>query len=167
MRQLLIAGFGAAGLLLVNLPASGQLSNDTSTVSGQVATTCSFEGLADSYSMTYYTGSNQLGGQGDFDVISNSSSLRIEVGSVVVNSEPTPIEGKAINATGKLRQSINNRWVEKVTSSKSSPGDVAVDISQGSRFRLSAYNWTQDRNGSLMYIPPGNYSYTITITCLL
>ena len=167
MRQLLIAGFGAAGLLLVNLPASGQLSNDTSTFSGQVATTCSFEGLADSYSMTYYTGSNQLGGQGDFDVISNASSLRIEVGSVVVNSEPTPIEGKAINATGKLRQSINNRWVEKVTSSKSSPGDVAVDISQGSRFRLSAYNWTQDRNGSLMYIPPGNYSYTITITCLL
>ena len=162
-----MAGFGAAGLLLVNLPASGQLSNDTSTFSGQVATTCSFEGLADSYSMTYYTGSNQLGGQGDFDVISNASSLRIEVGSVVVNSEPTPIEGKAINATGKLRQSINNRWVEKVTSSKSSPGDVAVDISQGSRFRLSAYNWTQGRNGSLMYIPPGNYSYTITITCLL
>ena len=85
-----MAGFGAAGLLLVNLPASGQLSNDTSTFSGQVATTCSFEGLADSYLMTYYTGSNQLGGQGDFDVISNVSNLRIEVGSVVVNSEPAP-----------------------------------------------------------------------------
>ena len=98
-----MAGFGAAGLLLVNLPASGQLSDDTSTFSGEVAATCSFEGLADSYLMTYYTGSNQLGGQGDFDVISNVSNLRIEVGSVVVNSEPAPFEGKAINATGKLR----------------------------------------------------------------
>jgi len=167
VRQLLMAGLGAAGLLLVNLPASGQLSDDTSTFRGEVAATCSFEGLADSYLMTYYTGSNQLGGQGDFDVISNVSNLRIEVGSVVVNSEPAPFEGKAINATGKLRQSIDGRWIEKVTSSKSFPGDVVVDISEGSRFRLSAYNWTQDRNGSLMYIPPGNYSYTITITCLL
>ena len=163
-----MAGLGAAGSLLMNLSASAQLSNDTSTFNGEVAATCSFQGLGDSYSMTYYAGSNQLGGQGDFDVISNVSNLRIEVGRVVVNNEPAPIEGKPILATGKLRQYASSRWIEKAVSSKSSSSAaIPLDISEGSSFRLSVYNWTNDRNGSVMYVPPGNYSYTITITCLL
>ena len=61
-----MAGLGAAGLLLVNLPASAQLSGDISTSSGEVAATCSFVGLPDEYQLSYYGSDNYLRGDASF-----------------------------------------------------------------------------------------------------
>ena len=82
-----MAGLGAAGLLLVNLPASAQLSGDISTSSGEVAATCSFVGLPDEYQLSYYGSDNYLRGDASFELATNVASPELEITVLTVNSE--------------------------------------------------------------------------------
>jgi len=59
VRRLLLAALGAAGSLLMELPALAQLSNTTSTFSGQVAATCEFN-LPENIEMNYDANFNRL-----------------------------------------------------------------------------------------------------------
>ena len=52
LRQLLLAALGVAGALLLNQPAMTQLASETHTFSGEVASTCSINGLNSGYALS-------------------------------------------------------------------------------------------------------------------
>ena len=168
MRQLLIAGLGAAGLLLVNLPASGQLSDDTSTFSGEVATTCSFDGLSETAQMNYQSLDNSLFGLEDFTISTNSSALRLNVSRVTANTEPSAPSGVFILADADLHQSRNGSYARLTGGSKNSSGTAAPrDYSQDANLRITSLVTTTDPINGVFKLPLGNYSYSVTISCLL
>ena len=167
-RQLLMAGLGAAGLLLVNLPASAQLSGDTSTFNGEVAAACSFVGLPDEYQLTYYGSVNYLRGSAPFELATNVASPRLEISVVTVNSEPTALNNSFVSAYGKILRSVSNQWTSVATSTKTLTSVTApLDMSEGNTFSLQVYNITNNRNGDRYQLAPGDYSYTVTLSCLL
>jgi len=167
-RWLLFAGLGAAGLLLINLPASAQLSNDTSTFNGEVAATCSFGDLADTYQLAYYGSNNQLHGYTSFDLVTNVANPRFELSTVTVNSEPSALNNSSVSAYGRLQRYVPNQWGIVATSTKTLSAVTApIDISQGNRFLLEVFNLTNNRVGGKYQLAPGFYSYTITLSCLL
>ena len=168
MRQLLIAGLGAAVLLLVNLPASGQLSNDTSTFSGEVATTRSFDGLSETVQMNYQSLDNSLFGLEDFTISTNSSAVRLNVSRVTANAEPSAPSGIFILAEADLHQSRNGSYARVTGGSKNSSGTAAPrDYSQDSNLRITSLITTTDPISSVFQLPLGDYSYSLTISCLL
>ena len=168
MYQLLLAALGAAGALLVALPSSGRLASDTSTFNGDVAATCLFDGLADTVSMTYYPNSNNLGGADTFAVVSNSNNIKLEVSAVTVNSEPGDINGSEVLAYGRILHYIPTRWITKANSTKSSSGITeTIDLSESDWFMLSVGNYTATRVDNKSQVSPGQYSYTVTLSCLM
>ena len=163
-----MAGFGVAGWLLVNLPASGQLSNDTSTFSGEVASTCSFEGLSETASLNYQSSDNSLFGLEDFTISTNSSAVRLNISTVTANAEPSAPSGVFILANADLHQSRSGRYVKIMGSTKNSSQTRAPnDYSQDSNLRITSLITTTDPINSVFQLPLGNYSYSVTISCLL
>ena len=163
-----MAGLGAAGLLLVNLPASAQLSGDTSTFSGEVATTCSFEGLPDEAQLNYISSDNNLRGSAPFQLATNAASLRLEISNVTVNSEPMALNNSIVSAYGKILRSVSNQWTSVATSTKTFASVTAsLDMSEGSNFSLQVYNITNNRDGDRYQLATGDYSYTVTLSCLI
>ena len=164
-----MAGLGAAGLLLVNLPASAQLSDDTSTFTGLVAASCSFDGFRDSYPMIWYDAVNYLRSSAHFNVITNLPSVRIRVSQVATISESAGLSGAAIDVDAYLYQKdSSNRSFLKATATKSSSATTdLLDMSFGNGIRLDAVVLTANRVNNLYQIGPGEYYYTVTISCLL
>ena len=93
--RLLLTALGSAELLLVNLPASAQLSNDTSTFNGEVAPICSFS-LPDSIQLEFRSLRKDLYGSHDFELTTNSSAIRVSVAQLTVNDEPSPVESAVV-----------------------------------------------------------------------
>jgi len=155
-----MAGLGAAGLLLVDLPALAQLSGDTSTFSGEVAATCSINGLNSDYSLSIDPNNGYLtGGFNAFEVNANSR-VRL-IASYGIVSEPsgfTPdtrkvmirqvVGGEASSAYQALRPGVDSSSYFFLTDT---PGTATAEV--------------------LMTVgpspPPGDYSYQVTISCLL
>ena len=164
-----MAGFGFAGLLLVNLPASAQLSDDTSTFTGQVAASCLFDGFRDSYPMIWYDAVNYLRSSAHFNVITNLPNIRIGVSQVTAITESAGLSGAAIGVDAYFYQKdSSNRSFLKATATKSSSATTELlDMSFGNGLRLDAVVLTANRVNNLYQIGPGEYSYTVTITCLL
>jgi len=91
MSKLLLAITCATGSLLVNLPVCAEISNTTSTFSGQVAATCSInlpEGQT--LSLNYDASNNSLKTISVIEVRSNLSPVSISVDRLTTNSEPPP-----------------------------------------------------------------------------
>ena len=163
-----MTGLGAAGLLLVNLPASGQLSNDTSTFSGEVATTCSFDGLADSYPLNYYGAGNYLRGTAEFNVMTNAADLKVGLSTVTTNNEPTALNGRNVYVTVNFYRVEGNNWILYTSGNKFSSGtSQSVDISQGNTFQLYTLVSTNDPVNGKYFLAPGQHSYSVTLSCLL
>ena len=163
-----MAGLGTAGLLLANLPASGQLPNDTSTFSGEVATTCSFEGLDETAQMNYQGLDNILFGLEDFTVLTNSSAVRLSVGLVTANAEPPAPNGVFILANADLHQLRNGSYMKILGSGKNFYQTRAPnDYTQDSSLRITSLVTTTDPINGVFQLPQGNYSYSVTISCLL
>jgi len=169
MRQQLLLVVGVAGSLVVNpLAVAHQLSGDTSTFTSQVAATCSFDGLADSYAMTYYGNGNYLRGTASFDVMTNVAELRFGVSTVATNSEPAASNGRNVYVTADFFRVQGNVWSLLARGNKSSSGTTqSVDVSQGNAFILTSFVNTNDPVSSRYFLSPGQYSYTVTLSCLL
>ena len=93
MRRLLLAALGAAGSLLVDLPALAQLSNTTSTFSGQVAAFCSIN-LPENISLEYKNLDNSLmipAESVELQLLSNLSRPRLVIDQLTVLNEPPAI----------------------------------------------------------------------------
>ena len=167
MRQLLVAGLGAAGLLLVDLPASAQLSGNISTFNGEDLADISF--IRDSYSMIYYDSVNYLRSSAYFEVATNLPSIRVGVSQVTTITESVGLNGAAIDVDARFyqRDSSGRSFLRATATKSSSATTESLDMSVGNRVRLDAVVFTANRVGSLYQIGPGEYSYTVTISCLL
>ena len=156
---LLMAGLGAAGLLLVNLPASAQMSNDTSTFNGEVAATCSINGLNSDYALSWASGSGYLsGGYHSFSVDANSR-VKLVVNQQII-TEPagyTPAYRRAL-----MRQVIGGEASNPVFSNGPGIDSVALFLTDTPGTATAEVR---------MFVgpdpPPGDYSYQVIITCLL
>ena len=168
MRQLLLVALGAAGSLMVDLPAWAQLSTDTSTFSGSIAASCSMS-LGDSIGMLYYSQSNFLLATQVFELNTNSPNLRMSVSRVTVNSEPQPISS-SIEPYVKLYFYSNNSQTQVASGSKDTTrtsNSLATNTSSANTFRLVTGVNTSQRVNNKYELPTGTYSYSVTITCLL
>ena len=156
---LLMAGLGAAGLLLVNLPVSAQMSNDTSTFNGEVAATCSINGLNADYALSWASGSGYLsGGYHSFSVDANSR-VKLVVNQQII-TEPagyTPAYRRAL-----MRQVIGGEASNPVFSNGPGIDSVALFLTDTPGAAIAEVR---------MFVgpdpPPGDYSYQVIITCLL
>ena len=161
MRQLLLAALGAAGSLLIGLPALAQLSNTTSTFSGQVAATCEFN-LPENISLIYQP-QNWLLGTNNFELTAHFSPVTLHISPVVVIDEPPPY-ASAIIVTTWIVGAAN--WL-RVNSPGEGSKAFVVDTSTPNNFLLKFEVKTSDMaGGSRFELPVGNYSYRITISCL-
>ena len=162
-----MAGLGAAGSLLVNLPASAQMAVDTSTFSGQVAASCSFN-LPESLSMGYGGLHNSLNVGYGFNVTTNASAIRMSVDQLTVINEPSP-GASPIVPTVHIRYSDGNDTY-LVYGSKTS-GQVSallsVSASDPNLFNIFGSVETSSMVDGKFQLPPGNYAYSTTISCLL
>jgi len=169
LRQLLIVGLGAAGLLLVNLPASGQLSNDTSTFSGQVAQMCSFS-LQPTMVLGYRSGDNSLMGEQDIELITNLSSIRMSVSQVAIEAEASG-SGSATRPLAHLYDMHNGMRLLAGGDKTNSSTSLSMNVSnpQSHPLRLYSFVLTESRgpDGVKYLLAPGTYSYSVTLSCLL
>jgi len=155
----------------MELPALAQLSNTTSTFSGEIAASCSMT-LGDSIEMTYYANSNRLSKSDHmFELNTNSPNIRMSVSRVTVNSEPQPI-GSSIEPYVMLYFYSNSSNTQtqvasatKDTTLTSNPLETIT--SSTNSFRLVTGVQTSQRIDNRYELPPGNYSYSVTISCLL
>jgi len=148
----------------MDLPALAQISNTTSTISGDIAATCDFN-LPENIPLNYSSGANMLDTYFNrFFLTTNISSVRIHVSRAVVASEPPPYASSII-----LIIAIDD--IEKgnsVEASKDIDGTLAFPVSTSSQnnFDLRAWVYTSDMAGNKFELPRGNYSYRTTVSCL-
>ena len=164
VQQLLLAALGAAGSLLVALPALAQLSNTTSTFSGQVAATCEINNLPENIPLDYRADLNYLASPlRQFDLSTNISTVRIHVAPVVAVSEPPPY-ASSIQAGVVVDDYASNYFV----ANKNVEGVLTYNVSTSEpnyfSVRMSAY--TASMVGGKYELPFGNFSYRATISCL-
>ena len=160
MRQLLLAALGAAGSLLMDLPALAQLSNATSTFSGQVTAVCELN-LPENISLEYQP-ANWLRGVQNFDLTANISPVTLHVSPAVVVNEPPPY-ASAITATTFVIGSDFIRADKVVEGSKAFNVNTSSSNTFNLRFEVATSSMA---GGSRFELPPGDYSYRVTISCL-
>ena len=159
MRELLLAALGAAGSLLMDLPALAQLSNTTSTFSGQLAAACEFN-LPENVLLEYQP-ANWLLGEDGFDLTANISPVTLHISPAVVINEPLPY-ASAITASTAITGTDFFRVYKADEGSKA----FDVDTSSSNRFNLRFEVATTSLVGGRFELPGGNYSYRIIISCL-
>lgn len=165
LQQLLL---GAAGSLLIDLPTLAVISSDTTTFSGEVAAKCTFDGLGNSYSMTYDSAGNGLKKSVYFDVATNAPEIRIEVSQLNTNQEAFGLNGTTVRASASVFQIRGNTTSFSASSTKNNSGrSQPTNISEGNTFRLDTLVWTNERVNNRYQLGPGEYSYSFTISCLL
>ena len=168
MRQLLLAALGVSGSLLLDLSALAQLSNTTSTFSGQIAANCAFNGLDAATQMNYEAERNHLFGMDDFTITTNAPLVRLGISSVNTISEPQVQNGTSVVADAGLHHLESGRWVMVANGSKSTGSTRnSYDYSQNTSLRFTSLVYTENQNNQLSNMEPGAYSYSVTISCLL
>ena len=163
MRRLLLAALGAAGSMLIDLPALAQLSNTTSTFSGQVAATCEFNNLAENFLLSYRGDANYLDSRlQNFELSTNLSGVRISVDRVVVLSEPPPY-ASSIQARIMVDHPTSGY---SFISDKNIAGSRGFNLSASKLFTIQMAVFTESLVEGKYELPSGNYSYRTTIYCL-
>ena len=164
MRRLLLAVLGAAGSLLMELPALAQLSNTTSTFSGQVAATCEINNLAENIPLTYRADLNYLASPArKFDLSTNISTVRIHVAPVAIVNEPPPY------ASGIIAKVLVDDYASDfLIADKSDEGvkSYNVSTSQPNYFSVRMSAFTESMVDGKYELPSGSYTYRAIISCL-
>jgi len=164
VRQLLLAALGAAGSLLMELPALAQISNTTSTFSGDVAAACDFN-LPENIPLNYASSANMLDTYFNrFFLTANIPLARIHVSRAVVLAEPPPYASSIILIIAIDDVGGGN----SVQAGKDNDGTFTFPVSTSSQnnFDLRAFVYTSGRTENKFELPRGNYSYRTTISCL-
>ena len=145
----------------MNLAASAQLSDDTSTFSGEVAATCSIDGLNSEYQLSREIGLTDYLAAG-YHAFNVNANTRVKlVTSYQIIGEPsgfTPDTRKVM-----MSQCVNGECDNTVQALQ--PG---VDSSNW--FFLTDTPGTASAQLRMFVGPnllPGDYSYQVTIKCLL
>ena len=156
MQQLLLAALGAAGVLLLKSPALAQLSDETSTFTGEVAAACSITGLKNSYEMTYRLSGLRVTTE-PFTLKSNVPvSVSISYSAIQTPPNASPTGSFTISQTGNGQSNTRN------SNQSSPPLEVTLDNNQASIYAsVTVYKATIYNT-----LPPGDYTYQATISCL-
>ena len=156
VQQLLLAAFGAAGLLLIKSPALSQLSDETSTFTGEVAASCSITGLQNSYEMTF----RQSGLRVTTDPFTLTSNVPVSI-SISYSAIQTPINASPTGIFTAGQSGVGQSTTRSPNQS-SAPLEVVRDNNQA-----SVYASVIIYKGSIHdTLPPGDYTYQATISCL-
>ena len=165
MRQLLLTALGAAGSLLMDLPALAQLSNTTSTFSGQIAASCSIN-LPENISLGFQP-NNSLTISRDIEVTANFQ-IQLSIDQLTVVNEPQP-EGQTIRATVSIWQ-VSGNMITLTQASKTESSGVQsffVPANDPTNLNLTASVTTASMDEFDKYLlPDGRYTYRTTISCL-
>jgi len=164
VRRLLLAALASAGSLLVALPALAQLSNTTSTFSGQVAATCEFN-LPENIALTYNSNLNRIAAYEEFELTTNISPARIHASRFVVVNEPPPI-ASAITPKLFIGDYFNPEWIMLTKGSESMSVNFNFSTTNPNSMWIDFKVTTENRIGERNELPPGNYAYRATISCL-
>jgi len=168
MKKFLFLALGVAGVQLLNPRVLAQLAEDSTDFNGVIAATCAFDGLDSSYAMNYYANSNYLRGVADFNVVTNVAALRFGVSAVTTNSEPIASNGRTVKVFADFFRVDGNSVTLLARGNKDGSGQSQdVDMSQGLNFRISSFVVTNDPIGGRYQLSEGDYSYSVTISCLL
>jgi len=128
--------------------------------------------LGDTIEMTYYANSNQLMKPDYmFELNTNSPNIRMSVSRVTVNSEPQPI-GSSIYAYVQLYFYSNSSNTQTQVASATKDTTLTSNLletstSSANNFRLVTGTKTTQKIDNRYELPSGNYSYSVTISCLL
>ena len=167
MRQLLLAALVPAGSLLVGLPALAQLSNTTSTFSGQVAATCLIS-MSDNITLLYNSRWNYLAASDVFQLTANASQVRLSIDRLNVNNEPVPTASEiAARVDIDFISPENNLYAIRATKASGAVETfLGLDSGVPNSFNVLAMIDTAQQSNGRYELPPGEYSYTATISCL-
>jgi len=163
--KLRLASLASAALLPALLPAAAvaEFQNDTSTFSGEVATTCAFSDLQSSYNLRNLVYSHDniplLMSYANTFYVTSNSAVRLSIEYSIVD-EPAGFVPSSRYAN--LRQRIGGIYQtpEYARSPNEALTPMSIDETPGTAAAAI-----------LMYVKPatmpGNYEYQVTITCLL
>lgn len=158
MRQLLLAALAAAGSsLLLDKSALAQLADETYTFSGEVAGSCSINGLDEAKTMTLSTtnGQNEFHAREFFVLRSNITARLLYRLSVI--KEPQGFASSRSATLGVwpqpagMTQTIGSHGTGKFLNTTFSPGanhDIFIDMEVTNAI-------------------PGTYEYVVTVSCML
>jgi len=167
VRQLLLVALVSAGSLLSVQPALAQLSNTTSTFSGDIAATCAFDGLSEVNQINYNANNNNFLSDLDyFSLSTNVPNVRLGLSRVTTNSEPQAANGVTILADAAVFQVQGGSLTLAATGSKTT-NNTSPLMSASSTFALRSSIATTNPINGVFQLLPGSYSYSITLWCLL
>lgn len=144
--------------------ASNLASQQTNFI-GNVPSTCFFSNVEATNEMSWRERWNDFFGRSDFSVTSNSNSIRLSLSKVSSNTEPSNItSGTKLDA--RLYSSENSVIS---SSNKSTDGSAnTFSVTPGTSEDLNIRIWveTNTSTSGLYHLKPGNYSYSVTVSCL-
>ena len=109
-----------------------------------------------------------LYGSSGFQLITNSPAVRLSVAQLAVNNEPAPVESP-VRAQITLFY-ISGNTIYMINGTKESGetlGPFSLSTSTAIDLNLGASVGTAKMRDNQYLLPPGNYSYSTTISCLL
>jgi len=164
VRALLMAALGVAGLLLPNLPALSQLSDDTSIFNGEVAGTCSFVGLENEIALSFRSSGGVNGAQylsgGDNFAVTTNSSIRVAA-SYAISKEPSGFQVGA----GERREVLlgeTNTGLTRASSPGAQTNALLIPGTPGTTGDTLSVSMRIDPANA-----PGEYQYVVTLSCLV
>ena len=161
----LAASFGALHLGL----AAGcgyAMNTDQTTFNGEVAGSCEFRNLPDQVSLTYDSNSNGFLDFIDFELLANVSEFRISAGQINAIREPANIPtGSQVNASITSTSTGLRTGTARLTGGSTSPA-IQNTPNQEHALQLYIQVMTGQATGGKWQLLPGDYSYSMTISCL-
>jgi len=161
-KSFLIAA-GATSCFLTQMPSMANQANNITTFSGNVAGTCTFNGLADDISMLNFPhprdiGSNVLRGHDYFSLTSNGNA-RISASFSVIEEPEAFIPGAQRDV--QISEEVNYTFL-----STSLPGvqtnSIAIPGTPGTSKEIIRLQMIVNPANT-----PGQYRYVTTVSCLL
>ena len=118
--------------------------------------------------MSYDGYFNRLRAFTDFEVNTNLAEYNLSLSTVTVNKEPQPL-GQEIVPVVKVGYLYGRRYSNFLFATKTFGGDGIVETQPSSRNQLTLETQvkTNLKVDNRFEIPPGEYSYSVTLTCLL
>ena len=153
------------GLPIASFPVLAQMAEDSTDFSGAIAASCSISDLADTISMNLQS-QNWLSGFDYFNVTTNIPSIRVSVGDLSVEQEPSAT-GSAILRRIRLKQNQSGSYREVASGSSPTTEPLTVSTLEANGFGVDLAIYSASMVNNLYELPPGNYSYVLTISCLL
>ena len=161
----LAASFGALYLGLT-AGCSYAMDTDQTTFNGEVAGSCEFRNLPDQVSLTYDSNSNGFLDFIDFALLANISEFRISAGQINMIQEPANIPtGSKVNASVTSTSTGLRTGTARLTSGSTSQ-TIQNTPNQEHALQLYIQVMTGQATGGKWQLLPGEYSYSMTISCL-